>query len=98
MLKFNKDYYFVFVVLFSGLALSFYRSHFGPITLFLVGAFFFRSTLLKPTKSLLVALLIWFSYFAINTAIIKSFHPFFMATYIIYIYIAWWLTRYYKAD
>lgn len=95
MINLKKDYYFIIVVIFSGSATSFFRSHLGLIFLFILGAFVFGKTLLRPTRSLVICLLVWLIYFAINTVIIGSFHPFFMATYIIYIYIAWWLGRYY---
>lgn len=95
MLTLRKEHYFFYVILFSGLATSFFRSHYGLITLFLFGALFFGKTLLRPTRSLVIALSIWMLYFFINTIIIGSFHPFFMATYIIYLYVAWWLARYF---
>lgn len=96
MNKTLKDTYFLFVVLFSGLSTTFFRSHEGLIILFLVGVLIFGSTMLQPTKVLFYALGLWLAYFAINTIIIKSFHPFFLSTYIIYILIAWWLLSYYK--
>lgn len=74
----------------------FFWSNEGLIIIFIIGLFIFGYKLLRPTKSLLLALGIWMGYFTVNTLIIKSYHPFFMATYIIYIIIAWWLFSYYK--
>lgn len=91
-----KDFYFLFVVVFSGLGTMFYRSHIGLIVLFLIGLILFNKRMVRPTKTWLFAIAVWMGYFLINTIIIRSFHPFFMATYIIKITIAWWLLDYYK--
>lgn len=64
--------------------------------LFLLGLLIFIKETIKPTKPLIVALLIWFSYFIINTILIGSFHPLFMMTYVIKIFIAYWLIGHYK--
>ena len=96
MSKKIKDFYFLLVVLYSGLSLTFFRNNEGLIILFLIGLFIFGKSLFRPSRSLVYALGIWFLYFAINTIIVKSFHPFFFGTYIAKIVIAWWLLSNYR--
>jgi len=95
-MKIIKNAYFYLVLLFSGMSITLFRSNEGLIVLFILGLFIFGNKLMKPSKKLIIALSIWMGYFFINTLIIKSFHPFFMVTYIVYIIIAWWLISYYK--
>lgn len=86
-----KDVYFFLVVLFSGLSIYFFRSHEGLIVLWALGLLIFWKEFIKPSKKLLTALGVWMGYFAINTLIIRSFHPMFMGMYIAKIMIAYWL-------
>ncbi len=94
--KHLKSAYFYLIILFSGYSLSLFTSPEGLIIIFILGLFIFGNTLLKPSKILLYALGIWIGFFIINTLIVRSFHPYFMVTYIIYLIIAWWLISYYK--
>lgn len=94
--KIVKDIYFVIVVLFSGSSIAYFRSQEGFILLFLFGLVVFGYTLLNPSKNFLIALAVWLGYFIISTVIIRSFHPFFLLTYIFKIAIAWWFINYYK--
>lgn len=80
------------------MAISSFRVREGLILLWLIGLLIFRRNMNFSNKKLLFALTIWLSYFIINTLIIKSFHPFFMGTYIAKIMIAYWLIQHYKAD
>lgn len=91
-----KDLYFFLVVLYSGMALTFFRSHVGLIVLWLIGLLIFSKETIHSPKRLFVALGVWLAYFIINTIIIRSFHPMFMGTYIAKIMIAYWLLNYYK--
>lgn len=91
-----KNTYFFLVVLYSGMALAFFRSHEGLIALWALGLFIFWRETIKPSKLLFVALAVWLSYFAINTFIIRSFHPMFMGIYIAKIMIAYWLISHYR--
>jgi len=88
--------YFILVLLFSGLSTTFFRSHEGLIVLWAVGLVIFIKQTQYPSKKLYIALGVWMGYFAISTFIIRSFHPFFMGTYIAKIMIAWWLLSHYK--
>lgn len=91
-----KDIYFFLVVLFSGMALSFFRSHEGLIILWLMGLVIFRRETFYTSPKLLWALAVWMGYFVINTYLIRSFHPFFMLIYVVKIMIAYWLLGYYR--
>lgn len=93
-----KDLYFFLVVLYSGMALAVFRSHEGLIVLWALGLMIFFRETIKPSKQLLVALGVWMGYFIINTLIIRSFHPFFMFTYIGKIMIAYWLITHYREN
>ena len=93
-----KNLYFIFIILFSGGSISFFKSFEGLIILFVVGFLLFGKTLENPSKKLLIALAVWMSYFIISTVLVKSFHPFFMGTYIAKITIAWWIITYFKKD
>jgi hypothetical protein len=96
MNKIIKDLYFLFVLLFSGLSISFFRDHNGLIVLWLLGLLIFWQKTIHPTKSLLIAIGVWLMYFAINSVLTKSFHPYFCFTYLAKIMIAMWLVTYYK--
>ncbi|MDY0285427.1 MAG: O-antigen ligase family protein [Kiritimatiellia bacterium] len=91
-----KDFYFFLVVLYSGMALAFFRSHEGLIALWALGLFIFGRETLYPSRKLFIALGVWMGYFTINTLIIRSFHPMFMGIYIAKIMIAYWLLTNYK--
>lgn len=80
------------------MALTFFRSHEGLILLWLVGLVIFRRETYYTSPKLLWALAVWMGYFVLNTFLIKSFHPFFMMTYIFKIMIAYWLLSYYRED
>ncbi|MFT5726128.1 MAG: hypothetical protein ACI8PB_000246 [Desulforhopalus sp.] len=97
MNKYIKDAYFLFVLLFSGFSITFFRSAEGLIALWALGLLIFWKSLLRPlSMPLFIALAVWMSYFGLSTVLIGSFHPFFMATYIAKIMIAWWLLSYYR--
>ena len=98
MLKRFKDFYFYFVLIYSGLATAFSRSQQGLIILWLIGMFVFLDDSYKISKRLLLSLAIWLTYFAINTLLIHSFHPYFMGTYIAIIMIAHWLLNNYRDE
>lgn len=91
-----KNIYFLFVVLYSGMALPFFRSNEGFIILWAIGFVIFWKKTLELNKKLLIALAVWMGYFVINALIIDSFHPMFMGIYIAKIMIAYWLLSYYK--
>lgn len=91
-----KDIYFLIVLLFSGLSTTFSRSHEGLIILWAIGLIIFFKATFRPSKALLIALGVWMGYFVISTVIIKSFHPFFMGTYIAKIMIAYWFLYHYR--
>lgn len=92
----KKDIFFTTVILFSGMALPIFRSQEGLILLFAIGLLIFKESTNFLNKKLLLALAIWITFFTINTFIIQSFHPFFMATYLAKIMIAYWLIKHYK--
>lgn len=94
----SRNLYFFFVVLFSGAALTFFRSHEGLILLWFIGLILFRRETYYTSPKLILALAIWMGYFIVNTFLIRSFHPFFMFTYIAQIMIAYWLLSHYKQD
>lgn len=91
MNKTLKDLYFLFVLLFSGLSISFFRDHNGLIILWFIGLLIFWRKTIHPSKSLLIAIGVWLMYFAINSVLTKSFHPYFGFTYLAKIMIAYWL-------
>jgi hypothetical protein len=91
-----KNIYFFLVVLYSGLALAFFRSHEGLISLWILGLFIFRKESLQLNKNLIIALSVWLGYFFINMLIIRSFHPMFMGIYIAKLMIAYWFLTYYR--
>ena len=80
------------------MALTFFRSHEGLIILWFIGLVLFHKETYYTSPKLLWALAVWIGYFIVNTFLIKSFHPFFMLTYIIKIMIAYWLLSYYRED
>lgn len=96
MIKSIKDFYFVIVTLYSGAALTIFSSNEGLVILWLIGLIIFHKETYYTSKQLLVAFAVWMGYFVVNTFLIKSFHPFFMATYIMKIMIAYWLLSYYR--
>jgi hypothetical protein len=91
-----KDLYLFVVILYSGMAIPFFRNQEGLILLWLLGLFIFFRPSKSISKNLLIALGVWTTYFIINTIIIKSFHPFFYGTYVAKIMIAYWLISYHK--
>src|SRR5690554_2981989 len=91
-----KDIYLLLVILFSGMAIPFFRSQEGLIILWLLGLFIFYKPSKAINKNLFIALGIWTAYFIINTFIIQSFHPFFYGMYVAKIMIAYWLINHYK--
>lgn len=91
-----KDFYLLIVILFSGMAIPFFRSSEGLIALWALGFIIFLKKTNLTDKKLVTAISIWLFYFIINTFIIKSLHPFFLGTYIAKIMIAYWLLNYYK--
>lgn len=93
-----KNLYFLLVILFSGMALAFFRSNEGLIILWSIGLLIFWKETFQSSKKLLVALGVWMGYFVINTIIIRSFHPMFMGIYIAKIMIAYWLLTLYRAQ
>lgn len=91
-----RNLYFLLVVLYSGFALTIFRSHEGLIALWVIGLIIFSKEPYYTSPKLLMALAVWMGYFVVNTLILRSFHPFFMLTYVIKIMIAYWLLSYYK--
>lgn len=93
-----KDSYFILVVLFSGMATSFFRSMEGLIVLFALGGIVFYKHSLVTSRKLIIALLVWTLFFIVSTITIKSFHPYFYGIYFAKIVIAFWLVTYYKNE
>lgn len=91
-----KELYFYIVVLYSGMSLTFFRSHPALIILWVIGIVIFWKETYKTQKILFGALAVWFGYFIINTLIIGSLHPMFFGIYVAKIMIAYWLLGYYK--
>jgi hypothetical protein len=93
-----KNFYFFFVVISSGLSLSFFRSNDALIGMWILGMLLFGRETIVNYRKLIIALSIWSCYFIINTLIIQSFHPMFFGTYFAKIMIAHWLLNFYKKE
>lgn len=95
-MNFLKNLYFLLVVLYSGMSISFFWSNEGLIFLWITGFFIFRKETLNLKRKVLASIALWVIYFIINTTIISSFHPFFLSTYIAKIMVAYWIIIFYK--
>lgn len=91
-----QNLYFFFVILFSGMSISFFRIPEGLLVLGLFGLIGFHKSIFANSGMMYRAIGIWMLYFVINLLIIGYFHAFFMLTYIIKIMIAWVLLSYFR--
>lgn len=90
--------YLTFVILFSGVSISFFRTSESLILLFIFGIFYYGNPFKVNNKNLIIALMVWLLYFIFNSFAVMSFHPFFMIMYIIKIIIAYWLIKHYGSS
>ena len=93
-----KHIFLIFVILFSGISISFFRTSEALILLFVFGLLFYGNPFKDYNKNLIRALVVWLLYFILNSFAINSFHPFFMVTYIVKIIIAYWLIEQYGSS
>jgi hypothetical protein len=91
-----KNLYFIFVLLFSGLATSFYRSQEGIITLFIVTVIVMIIFNLKITRQYIYVLLGWLLYSILVTIVNQSFHDFFIARHFVFFTVAYTIYQVYK--
>lgn len=98
MPKFIKNSYFLFVLIFSGLATSFYRSQEGIIVLFLISVLIILYYQIAISKQFQKAIIVWLSYSILVTVVNWSFHDFFIFRHICYITVAFTLIMLFKDD
>lgn len=91
-----RFFYFVFVVIFSGLATPFYHADpRGIVFLLGLGILLFADKLTTVHKSLLIALGLWFFYFIVNYITTNHFNRFFLIETPIKIIVAWIIIKHY---
>lgn len=93
-----KYLYFLFVLLFSGLARPFYRSQTGIIVLFFVSLFILIIYKIGFSKRFVHVLIVWMLYGFITTIIYREFHPFFLFRHFTYFIVSYTLIRLFKRD
>lgn len=93
-----KNLFFLFLVLASGLGLSFFRSQESDFLILFLSIIVFVFYKLQLSKSLGFAMLIWIIYFLLSTISVGSFHPYFMIRLPIHIFAAYILIRLYENE
>lgn len=91
-----KNIYFLLVLLGSAKSVYIFADKYFLLYVFIIGLVVNYKKLAHIPKELFVSISVWFGYFIINAVIIKSFHPYFMITYVMYLYIAWLIVSEYN--
>ncbi|MFW5803593.1 MAG: hypothetical protein ACOCWG_00005, partial [bacterium] len=86
--KLIKNLYFLFVLLFSGLATSFYRSQEGIITLFIVTVIIMIIFFVEITWQYIYVLSGWLLYSILVTIVNQSFNDFFIFRHFVFFTVA----------
>ena len=98
MSKNLKEFYFLFVLIFSGLATDFSENQIGLITLFLITVFMLFVYKVKITKQYIYAIVVWLIYAFVSIIIHREIFEFFIFRHLAYITIAYCMVMLYKVD
>jgi hypothetical protein len=76
MKNFLKNFYLLFLILFSGLGIVFFRNSEAIFLVFIIALIYYFAYNIRLTRIFFVLISIWMVYAIINTISISSFHPY----------------------